>query len=170
MSKYKIGLTNIKLGDIAVDGGMGDSLSNVGNTVEGSATLVTEEGQTTDFKIEESDSPIMSIATEADSISLSWSSFDCDASQLQRMFGGTVVPATSGQGETWEAPDVIPELEQSLEAIWKNGDKLQVPRAKIKAALAMSFNRGTMSQINITATILQPTKENTPRMKVIAAL
>lgn len=170
MAKYKIGLENVKLGAIAGDGGMGTVLTNVGNTVEGSATLTTEEGQKTDFKIEESDSPIMSISTEADTMSLSWSSYDCDATQLQRMFGGTVVPATSATGETWQAPDVIPEIEQSLEAIWKNGDKLQIPRAKIKASLAMSFNRGTLSQINITATVLQPTKVGEPRMSVIAAL
>lgn len=170
MSKYKIGLTNIKLGAIEGDGGMGTSLSNVGNTVEGSATLTTEEGQKTDFKIEESDSPIMSINTEADTISLTWATYDCDATQLQRMFGGTIVPATSAQGETWQAPDVIPEIEQSLEGIWKNGDRLQMPRAKIKATLAMSFNRGTLSQMNITATVLQPTKVGEPRMSVIAAL
>lgn len=168
MGKHKLGLVNIKIGNVAVDGGMGTTLVAVGDTVAGSATLTTEEAQITDFNIEESDSPVLSIKTEADQITLNWSTFANDATTLQKMFGGTVVPAASGVGETWLAPDVVPEIEQSIEVQWKQGGKIQIARAKITAALNMSFKRDTLSQIDITARVLQPTKANEPRLKIIS--
>ncbi|GAO43796.1 hypothetical protein [Flavihumibacter petaseus] len=166
MGKYKIGLTTIKLGAIAVDGGMGTVLTAVGDTVAGTAQMTTEDDQKTDFNIEESDSPVMSIVTTPGAITLAWSTYANDATTLQKMFGGTIVPAGSGGGETWKAPDSFPEQELSLEATWKQGGILRVPRAKIAANLNMSFKKDTLSQIDITATILQPTKANEPRISI----
>ncbi|MHA4844415.1 hypothetical protein ACX0G7_09635 [Flavitalea antarctica] len=166
MGKYKLGLVNIKMGDVAGDGGMGTSLAAVGDTVAGTAVLTTEEAQTTDFKIEESDSPVMSIKTEADSMNLAWSTYANDAATLEKLFGGTIVAAAGGTGELWKAPDSIPEIEASIEVEWKQGGKLRIARAKVTAALNMSFKRDTLSQIDITASILQPTKVGESRLVI----
>lgn len=166
MGKYKLGLVAIKMGDIEADGGMGTSLAPVGDTVSGTAVLSTEEAQKTDFKIEESDSPVLSIKTDADTMTLAWSTYANDADTLIKFFGGTKVAATSGAGEIWQAPDVIPEIEQSIELEWKQGGKLRIVRAKVSAALNMSFKRDTLSQVDITATVLQPTKAGEPRLAI----
>lgn len=250
MSKYKIGLVSMKLGDIAGDGDMGTSLTAIGDTVAGSAAMETTEATVQDFKIEESDSPVLSIKTEADKIVINWSTYNNSADALVKLFGGTKVAATTdgvatigsitagslytdgtytdvaltggtgtgakativvsggavtgvtitspgngytaadsltasaadiggtGSGfavavatvadtnEQWKAPDAIPEIEQSLEAAWKTGGKIQVPRAKITAKLSMSFKRDALSQVDISASVLQPTKVGVPRMTI----
>lgn len=245
------------MGAIANDGGMGTSLSEIGDTVEGTAQMDTQEATMQDFKIEESDSPVQSIKTEADKITFSWSTYANNAATLQRMFGGTIaseipegraltlgavtdgtlytagtynnVPLTGGSGtgatanitfdsgslvtlivlvnggegyeasdvlgvsasdvggtgsgfavvvnsvhagspETWHAPDSIPEIEQSMEMEWKQGGKIKIPRAKVSAKLTMAFKRTALSQIDITATVLQPTKVGEPRMSILSPM
>lgn len=166
MGKYKLGLVNIKMGNVAGDGGMGTVLTPVGDTVAGTAVLTTEEAQTQDFKIEESDSPVKSIKTEADTMTLAWSTYASDADTLVKMFGGTKVPAASGAGEIWNAPDAIPEIEQSIELQWKDGGKVRIPRAMVTASLNLSFKRDALSQIDITAKVLQPTKAGVARLSI----
>lgn len=253
MAKYKLGLVSMRMGDIAGDGGMGTDLAAIGDTVAGTAKMSTTAAQTTDFKIEESDSPILSIKSEADKIDITWSTYNNSADTLVKMFGGTKVagaagainvfgaitagssyavgtyqdvPLTGGTGtgatadievtaggvtkvtkvnpgqgytaadslsasdddlgagggsgfaivvtsvatggEQWKAPDAIPTIEQSLRVEWKQGGYIEIPRAQINAALNMTFNKTALSQIDVTASILQPTKAGVPRMTIHA--
>lgn len=254
MGKYKLGLVDILMGAIAVDGGAGTALTPVGDTVAGTAKMDTSEASLTDFKIEESDSPVQSIKSEADTISVSWSTYNNDAANLQRLFGGTItagvagalnvlgaitggsgyangsysnVPLTGGtgtgatanivvsggvitsviivnsgtgyaagtplnasvanlggtgtgfavavtsvmlSGERWNAPDAIPQIEQTLRIQMKQGGQVLIARAKISAKLTMSYSRGALSQIDITANVLQPTKVGEPRLVIINAV
>lgn len=249
-SKYKIGLVAMKLGAIAGDGGMGTSLAAIGDTVAGSAKMETTEATTTDFNIEESSSPVMSIKTDADKMLVTWSTFNNNADTLVKMFGGTkvlaaangiatlgaitpgslytagtylAVPLTGGTGtgataditvaggavtavnivsrgsgytaadslsalaaniggtgsgfaipvatvanypEGWKAPDAIPEIEQSLRIEWKTGGYIEIPRAKVAAKLSLSFRKDALSQIDVTATVLQPTKAGVSRLSI----
>lgn len=253
MGKYKLGLVDILMGAIAGDGGAGTVLSPVGDTVAGTAKMDTSESTSTDFKIEESDSPVQSIKSEADTITVSWSTYNNDNVTLQRLFGGTVSPAVAGtiasigaitggsgyttgsyygvpltggtgsgatanitvaggvvsgvvivnqgsgyaggaalsataanlggvgtgftvlvgtvatSGDRWNAPDSIPQIEQSVRIQMKQGGTVLIPRAKISAKLTMSYSRGALSQIDITASVLQPTKVGEPRLTIINA-
>ncbi len=166
MGRHKLGLKAIKMGAIAGDGDMGTSLVAIGDTVLDTAEMTTEEGTVTEFSIEESDSPVLSINTEPDSIVFAWSTYANDAATLAKLFGGTVTPAAGGVGELWEMPDAIPEIEQSLEIEWKKGGFMRIPRARIKAAFQGSFKKSALSQINITATVLQPTKAGVKRLTI----
>ncbi len=65
-------------------------------------------------------------------------------------------------GGSWNAPDQIPEKEQSIKLNWKNGGGLDIPRAKVTAKLAFSFKKTALSAIDITASILQPTLAGVP--------
>src|SRR5438477_56453 len=106
MSKYKLGLVNIKTGAIAVDGDMGTTLTAIGDTVAGSATMTTSDDTKTDFNIEESSSPVMSIISTPGAITLTWSTYNNDVDNLVRMFGGTKVAGNgTTTGDTWNAPD-----------------------------------------------------------------
>ncbi len=253
MGKYKLGLVSMKLGEIAGDGDMGTSLVQIGDTVTGTAQMETTEATLQDFTIEESSSPIMSIKTDADKITVNWSSYDNSADTLVRLFGGTKVvgvagglktlgtitpgsgyvsgsywdvPLTGGAGsgakanivvaggvvtsvqiskagsgyasgtplsavnsnlggsgsgfqvavtevgpvgDKWLAPDAVPEIEQSLRVEWKQGGFLEIPRAKITCKLSMQFRKDALSQIDIVATVLQPTKAGIARMVLVNA-
>jgi hypothetical protein len=163
MGKYKIGISTIKIGAIAGDGGMGTSLTVVGDTVAGTASLITEEGTKTDFKIEEADDPVYSILSEKGKITLAWSTYANDAATLEKFFGGTV---TAGPPEKWAAPDSLPELEKSVEVTLKSGGKIEIVRAKLISKINWPLDKTKMAQIDITASILKPTKAATASMTV----
>ena len=162
MAKYSLGLTSLKLGAIAGDGGMGTSLVVLGNTVADTAILATEEGQTADFSIEESDDPVYSIVSQKGKTTLSWSCYDVDADILLKFFGGT----STGTPKVWSAPDTVPELEQSIELVPKTGGKIEIVRAKISAKLNWSLNKTKLAQIDLVATVLAPTKAATAPYKI----
>ena len=251
MGKYKIGLDNIKMGDIAGDGGMGLSLTPIGDTVIDSAKLETADGTETDFNIEESSQPVYSIKADGKT-TITWSTYNNDVDNLVRLFGGskivgsangiaTIGAITAGSGYTtdgtynnvaltggtgsgaeativvtagavasvaitdpgsgyaasdslsaaaadigedgtgfavavatvatvgdrWNAPDTFPEVEQSMRIEIRSGGYMEIPRVKISPKLTMSFGKSKLSQIDISATILKPTKEGVPIYSLI---
>lgn len=89
MAKKIFGLASVKIADIAGDGGMGTALQTIGETVSGTATMTQEDNTTTEFKIEESDSPIESIVSSAGKITFAWSSYNVSYKTLVKLLGGT---------------------------------------------------------------------------------
>jgi len=89
MAKKIFGLASVKIGAIAGDGGMSTTLTTVGETVSGTATMTQEDNTVTDFTIEESDSPVESIVSVAGKIAFNWSSYNVSYSTLYKLFGGT---------------------------------------------------------------------------------
>lgn len=55
MGKVTIGLKKLEMGDVAVDGGMGTSLTQLGATVSDTAVLTTASPSKTTLNIEEQD-------------------------------------------------------------------------------------------------------------------
>lgn len=89
MAKKTFGLSAAELGTIEADGGISTAFSAVGETVSGTAQLTTEDNTTTDFNIEEADSPIETIVTQFGKIQFVWSTYKIDAATLYKFFGGT---------------------------------------------------------------------------------
>lgn len=251
MAKKIFGLASAKFGPVASDGGMGTALNTIGETVAGTASITTEDNQTTDFNIEESSSPVETIVSQEGKISFAWSSYKLGYSVLKKMFGGTGnfaqavgslnvmgaitagtlytdgyyedVALTGGAGtgaranitiasagvttveltalgsgysagtplgvaaasvggtgsgfavavtsvhaaivaEKWEAPDTFPDIEGSLKLTDKNGNVVQMPRVKISAKLGVSFAKDKLGQVDMVATVLQPTKSGEKRL------
>lgn len=161
--KRAIGLKNILMGNIGVDGGMGTALTEVvGNTVRGTAVLNSTPLETNDILEEETDDPIESITTGGGVFTFVWSSYNLAPEVLKAAFGGTI-NATSGM---WEAPDVLPTIEQSIKAETRNGIVVEAPRVKITAELALNMQIENPGQINFTGTILKPTKAATPKLQI----
>jgi hypothetical protein len=163
MPKVAIGLTSIEISAIAGDGGLGTSFAAVGYTVADTAVLATEEGQTTEFNIEEQDEAIYSIVSQKGKTTLSWSCYDVDTDTLIKFFGGT---KTAGPPEVWSAPDAVPEIEVSIRVNMKTGGKVEIVRGKIAAKLNWAFQKSKLAQIDIVATILAPTKAATPAYRI----
>ncbi|HZF64202.1 MAG TPA: hypothetical protein VEZ55_06955 [Chitinophagaceae bacterium] len=167
MAKKSIGLKSIKMGAIAVDGGMGTVLTQVGATVSDTAALTTEEGTKTDFNIEESDAPFFSIESAPGRKVLAWSSYDVDLDTLSRFWGGTVAAASGGNGRSWEMPDTLPVIERSIEIETKDGWKIQIPRLSLTAKLQWNLQKTKLAQIDLEGVILKPEKAGVSATKFI---
>lgn len=254
MAKKIFGLAAVEMGAIAGDGGMGTVLEAVGETVSETATLTQEDNTTTEFKIEESDSPVESLVSEVGAVTFAWSSYKVDAATAYKFFGGTATPyiavggiltlgsitggtlytngsytnvpltggagtgatanitvaggavtvvtivnkgagyaaantlsaaaaniggtgsgfsvpvatvkTTTAQQELWEAPDQFPVVEVSLKLTDKKGNVVKLPRVSIAAKMNLSFNRTSLGQFDMVATVLQPTKVTEKRMTI----
>lgn len=246
MAKKSIGLSSIRMGAIASDGGMGTALTQIGATVSDTASLTTAEGTKTDFTIEESDSPFYSIESAPGTKTLAWSSYDVDLDTIARFWGGAVsstangiattgaivagsgyvngtyydVALTGGVGtgarativvsggavtgvtityggtgygvgnslsanatdlggsgsgftvavgsvgtnarRSWDMPDSLPPIERSVELITKDGWTILLTRVSITAKMQWNLAKTKMAQIDITGTLLKPTKTNEP--------
>lgn len=68
--------------------------------------------------------------------------------------------------EKWEAPDAFPDVEKSLEITDKKGNVTLIPRAKISTKIALSFAKDKLGQLDMVATILQPTKSGEKRLTI----
>lgn len=166
MPTHTFGLINVKMGPVAVDGGMGDTLAAVGETVSGTMDMTTTDPTITDFNIEESDSPVESIVSTPGKIALAWSTYDVGGPNLVKFFGGTYTAQAGTDPASWAAPDSMLNQEVSLEITDKKGNVVTIPRAKISAKMGISFKKDKLGQVDITATVLQPTKVGTPRLTI----
>ncbi|HRQ17703.1 MAG TPA: hypothetical protein PL085_11545 [Agriterribacter sp.] len=154
-----VGLKNLYIGDIASDGGMGTGLTPVSYSVEGTPVLTFEEGEQTDFPIEESDNPYYVIKTPGNK-TFTLSIYGINAATMYKHFGGVLTPgATSADPDVWAAPAQFPELEKSIVAEHKQGGYLAIVRAKLNVTAEWKFQKSGLPQLNIEAIILAPTKD-----------
>jgi len=166
MSKHVLGLNSVEIADIANDGGVGTVWTVIGETALGSATLSSTDATTTDIKIEESDSPVESIVSDPSVINVNWSSYNLDADAMVLLYGGT---KTTGPPVKWDAPDALPVIEKSLRVTDKKGNVVVMPRVSIKTKLNLSFKKDGLGQLDMSATVLQPTKSGTKRLTITYA-
>lgn len=251
MAKKSIGLSSIRMGNIASDGGMGSALTQIGATVSDTAALTTAEGTKTDFTIEEADVPYYSIESAPGTKTLAWSTYDVDLDTLARFWGNAVsatangistlgsltpgsgyingtyynVPLTGGTGSgarativvaggvvssvtityagtgytasdplsasainlggsgsgfaqvvatvgtsarrSWDLPDSLPPIERSIELITKDGWTILITRLSITAHMQWNLQKTKLAQLDITGTLLKPTKTGEPVARFI---
>lgn len=158
-----IGLKSLKLGDVGAQGGMGEQLTVLGQTYENTAILTQEEGDETEFFVEEVDDPIETISKKG-STTLEFAIVDMTPTTLVRVMGGT--QSGTGDQAVWSAPSDTPEIEQSIEIISKKNVKYEIARARIKARLDVNFSKQEIGLVRITAKVLTPTLEGTPSIKI----
>lgn len=154
-SLINIGIAKIELGEVAVDGGMGTTLAALGYTEEGSATINMDDPTETEFPVEELDTPLY-ISSKAGKISLAFKVSDPDEDTLVKVFGGT--KTGTGTEVVYKYPAQIPAIEQSIKLTPMKGMGLNIPRAKITAKFSSAIGRAALLSVEVTGTILQPTK------------
>lgn len=162
-AKARIGLKSIEIGDVAADGGMGTSLAPFGATVSQTAVLQNDAPTVTDFNIEEQSVPFFSAIVEGKT-TITWSSYNVEPASLVIVKGGTTT--TDASGTTWNAPDEAPVIEKSIRVTMKDGTVVSVPRANISAVFQWNFQKDKLAQVDLTATILMPTKTGTPSVSI----
>lgn len=159
---YTLGLHSVELGDIAQDGGMGQTLASVGYTKEGTAVFSQATNEITKFYAEEVDDPVMT-SMKAGEITFSWSIINPSVSVLELLMGGTATAET----DTWEAPSGAVNIEKSAKITAKQGFYFEVPRLQISAVWNAPLSKTDIVSIDCVGTILVPTKANTAKFKVV---
>lgn len=155
MTKIQYGLKSLKMGAIASDGGMGTSLTDLGGTLEGSATLVTEDGETTSINTEESDTPVVQFSTPGET-RVVFDVLDMSPENIARILGGTV--SGSGDAAVYNAPTGSVDIEQSLEIVTKNNFKWEFPRVKVTGKLSATLSKKDVYKVTVTCVVLKPNK------------
>jgi len=155
MAKYSSGIKSISMGAIAADGGMGTTLTSVGDIFLGSAIFEEAEDAITDFYSELQDDPILSVGVNGLK-TLTFTLVDVTPAQAILFLGGTATGTTPTL--RYGAPLTFVTIEQSLQILTKEGYTIQIPRAKINARLLWSFSKTDMAKIEVKARVLMPTK------------
>lgn len=157
MGIISTGIASIAFGVIAVDGGMSTDLEALGYTLEGTAKINTDDGTETEFMVEETDTAIDTDQTEG-KMTVQLTIADPDEDTLVEVLGGT--KTGTGASAIFSYPNPLPVIERSIVITPKKGMGLKIPRAKIKAKFSSDIGRGKLMGLEITGTILQPTKAN----------
>jgi hypothetical protein len=152
---YTIGLASIEVGDIAADGGMGQSLAQLGLTYQDTCKMTTEDPETTDFYAEEVDDPVFSMS-RAGKTTFAFSIMNPELVTLQKLMGGTITG--TGDAAKWSPPDTMPIIEQSVRITPQQGLKYEIPRLKIVAKVNAEFSKKALLLVEVVGTVLKPTK------------
>ena len=155
MAKINIGIAAIALGTVGVDGGAGTTLAPLGYTTEGTAKLNWDDATETEFAVEEIDNPIY-ISTKEGKKTFTFTVANPDEDTLVSAFGG--VKTGTGNAATFAFPSSSVSMEKTIKITPKEGMGLLIPRAKITAKLTSDLGRASLMGIEITGTVLEPTK------------
>ncbi len=86
-------------------------------------------------------------------------------------FAVPVATLTNGSGtfNQWDAPDSFADVEKSIKLTDKKGNVTKIPRAKIAPKMQLSYAKDKLGQVDIVATLLQPTKAGEKRLTIVYA-
>ena len=155
MGQPNNGLASIKLGAIAIDGGMGTVLSALGFTEEDSAKFNFDEPEKKEYPVEETDTPFF-VTTKQGKKTFTFTVADPTVQTYVETMGGTVTG--TGADAVYDSPLVAPIIERSLEVTPKIGTGFKFPRVLVTATLTDSIGKNALLGVNVTCEILQPTK------------
>jgi hypothetical protein len=154
---FSYGVTTIKVGEIANDGGFGTSLAALGKTLEGSCKIQMDDPSTQEFRSEESDIAELSINTQGN-FNVEFSIMNPDADAMVAVFGGTA----TGSPKTYTPPTQFAIQEKSLELVPRDGMTFKAARVKLVAKINWEASKKNLLLVDIKGTILTPTKTNEP--------
>lgn len=152
MGLFSNGLAEVLAGPIAVDGGMGTVLTNVGKILEDSFSLVTEDGNTVTFNSEESDDPEFERKT-GKTLGFQFTIMDPTVDTLVRFMGGT-----KGADDQYEAPDKTPVIELSVQIKPEMGLGFDVVRLSVDSSFTDQVGKNNLMGIVVNGKILKPKK------------
>lgn len=152
-----LGLKKIEIGDIAADGGVGTSLTQIALTEKDTAKITTTEPEVKEFFVEEESAPIEVIVTKDPMMSLEFNIHDISPATLVKVFGGTA----EGTPAVYTPPSQTVDIEQSIKVTSLRDHVISIVRAKIIASFDWSLNRQELSRVKIKATALTPNKAST---------
>lgn len=158
--KVTIGISEILLGDIAEDGGMGQALTKLGDTKEGSCKINFSEAEKTEFKVEEYDDPYY-VMHKSGKIEIQFQVMNPTLEAIKRVFGGEI------EGDIYKAPNQHVTIEKSLKIVPQSGLGFEFPRVTLSGRFDGEYGRSNILGLDVTATVLKPEKEGEPRFRMV---
>jgi len=163
------GLSVVKIGPIAADGGMGTTLTEIlGATVKGSASLVLNEGTYEDLEIEEEDTAYDEIETAVAKWAFQLESYNVSAKALSELGAGELTEGSSGAPDSI-GMDVPFSIERSVECLTRNGAKLEIARMKIRVRPQFDAQKGVYAKVIVTGKPMKPEKAGLPTVRKVDA-
>jgi len=150
---FTYGVTTIKIGEIANDGGFGTSLAALGKTLEGSCKLTMDDPSTQEFRSEESDTPELQIETQGN-FNLEFTVMNPDTDCMVSIFGGTNV----GSPKVYNPPSQFAIKEVSVELVPREGMTFKATRVKLIGKINAEMSKKNIFAIDVKGTILTPEK------------
>jgi hypothetical protein len=148
---YGVGCKNIKVGNLAADGGISTSLADIGKLYKQTVSLVEEDGQVTRHFAEGQRFPFLNVV-DAAGVILKFTLTDISAAILAKWLGGTA--ATN----TWTSATDSFSVEQSVTADTLFGVTIEVVRCFLYGKITWNMNRTEIAKIEVTGEIMQPDK------------
>ncbi len=158
-----LALLKIEISDIAGDGGLGTSFAVLGKTYKDTAELMGADPEVFEHNSEESEDP-EEMVTHKGKVTIKWSIMDTDADTLVKVLGGT--STGTAPNKIWSAPDQAPSIEKSIKITPKSGKVINIVRTKLVAKPNYKLASNGIFLVDITATILAPTKAATASWQV----
>ena len=168
VNKITIGLAAIELGAIAVDGGMGTTLTPWGYTEQDSCTITISEPELTEFIPEEIDDAIY-IASKDGEKTIAFTIMDAGTDTLVNLFGGTVTTTGTAPNEvkTFSFPSSNANVEKSVRIIPKEGLITEITRAKVTASMDSTYSKNGLFTVKVSLKVLKPKKVGESSLRVI---
>ncbi len=156
MATITRGLTAIRIGNVAGDGGPGTSLNRLGDTYRDSAVTMVESDPTIDrLYAHEHDDPLDTEITKGETPFI-FSVVDPDIDTLVAIFGGA--KTGSGDSATYHMPSSKAIKNQTVEITPKKGLQVTIPNAALYGKINADFARAGVVVIDMVAEPQKPTK------------
>lgn len=167
--KNVLGLKVVLMGDVAEDGGMGAALTEVlGQTVQGTANLVLNEGTVETINIEEYDEAFDEIDTAPPAWQFNLESYNVSSKALSDLGVGDYTPGASGAPDSIGI-DIPIALEKSVEVETRNGAKLEIARMKLRVRPQFDLQKAAFGRVIVTGTPMKPDKAGVPTIRKVDA-
>lgn len=133
----------------------------LGYTSIDTAAVSEEEGTTTDFNVEELDTPLFSRFTPGKT-TIAWDIADPSLPAFVEVFGGTITGI--GDAAQWNAPASYVQKEFRVRITPKIGYMMLFNRMLFKPLKNFTLGKNNLTAITVNADMLQPTDGVTPAL------
>lgn len=151
---FNIGVSAIEIGDVSPTG-MGEDLKALGLTQRGTCKFNTEEGEVTEFFVEEFDPAWESMSKEGSS-TLVMTVANPVLETLVSVWGGKI----DAQTKKYSRPRVLPDKEVCVKLTPRKGIGFDFFRAKMTAIFTSDVGIETNLGISVTFKIMLPDNED----------
>lgn len=132
MSKYTLGLCEIKVGDVAETGDMPDSLAKIGKTYKDTAKITQNASDVTEHYEEGKAAP--EIRKKSKKIpTLEFSVMDADADTLATYIGGTATGSLGSKSWEFDGDEIV--ANKAIKVVTEQGFDIDIPNADIEATI-----------------------------------
>lgn len=149
MSKFTLGLCEIKVGEASTAGTMPSDLTKIGKTYKDTAKITQSSADVTEHYEEGKAAP--EIRKKAKKIPvLEFSIMDADADLLANYVGGTATESGSEKSWAYDGDEVV--ANKAIKVVTEQGYDIDIPNADIEAVIDADLSAKGIFLVNFTVT------------------